>query len=209
MSWAGHVARMVAKINVHTVLMVNHKGRWQRGRPRSKLEYNNRTFLRGLGAWTGQICFRIATGGKPFRRRWWTAWFHKMLDISWPAEELLVSPEWVCSMESERFLFTFSFEIKVCKKSLISLFKRLKVDSEWVACYTASHPSVLYIDNNTTMLLYAIPCLELYRLLLAYHLVSKDLGSIPVFALTPIQIFSVRFLYITAGTQTQYVIYRY
>jgi len=69
MSWAGHVARMVEKKTVHWVLMGKHKGRWQRGRPRSKLENNNKKALRGLGAWTGQICFRIATGGKPCQRR--------------------------------------------------------------------------------------------------------------------------------------------
>ena len=68
---------------------------------------------------------------------------------------------------------------------------------------------VLYNNNNLTMLLYAVPCLELYRLLLLCHLISKDLDSIPVFALTPIQKFSVRFPYDTAGTQTHYAIYCY
>ena len=46
-----------------------NKGRWHRGRPRSKLENNNKKVLRVLGVWTRQICFRIAAGGKPCRTR--------------------------------------------------------------------------------------------------------------------------------------------
>jgi hypothetical protein len=60
---------MVEKKIVQWILMEKHKGRWQRGRPRSILESINKKALRELGAWTGPICFRIATGGKPCRRR--------------------------------------------------------------------------------------------------------------------------------------------
>ena len=143
MSSPGHVARTVEKKIVHWVLMEKRKGRWQRGRPKSKLENNNKKVLRGLAAWTGQICFRIATGGKPCRRRWWTAWFHKMLDISWLAKELTASQEGLCSMQLESFLFTFS-EINFWRKNIISLFKSLQAYSEWVDCYTASQPSITY-----------------------------------------------------------------
>jgi len=47
-------------------------------------------------AWTE---FRVGTGGGPLWARWRTLGFHKMLQISWQAEELLASPAGLWCME--------------------------------------------------------------------------------------------------------------
>jgi hypothetical protein len=46
-----------------------------------------------------QSGLRIGTGGELLWMRWWTFGFHKMRGISWVAQDVLASQEWLCSME--------------------------------------------------------------------------------------------------------------
>ena len=50
-------------------------------------------------AWTALICSRTGTGGGLLCILWWIFGFHKMLGVSWAAEDLLASQEGLYSVQ--------------------------------------------------------------------------------------------------------------
>jgi hypothetical protein len=68
----------------------------------------------GWGAWTGSIWLRIGTGGGLLWIRWWTFGFHKVWGISWLAENLLASQEWLCFLELVTYLVMTLREQDLC-----------------------------------------------------------------------------------------------
>jgi hypothetical protein len=71
------------------------------GRPRIRWECNIKMDLQEVGweTWTGLVWLRIGTGGRHLWMRYWTFGLHKMLNMSWLAEDVLTSQEGLSSIE--------------------------------------------------------------------------------------------------------------
>ena len=102
MCWAGYVWHVWETGEVHT-------GFWWTGLVErdhfENLCLEGRIILKWISkkwdveAWTGVISLRIGTGGERLWMRKWTFRFREMRGISWLAEDLLPSQDWLCSVE--------------------------------------------------------------------------------------------------------------